>query len=101
MSDAAFLISDSIIDCNISATRLFGISREDLIGRELSDLSPQFQPHGQQSIDAIGTFLAGARTGTPQTFPWVVLKNDRATTNKCYPESTGHYQGALCACSDL
>ncbi len=79
MSDAAFLISDSIIDCNISATRLFGISREDLIGRELSDLSPQFQPHGQQSIDAIGTFLAGARTGTPQTFPWVVLKNDGAT----------------------
>ncbi len=79
MTDAAFLISDSIIDCNISASRLFGISREGLTGLGLSDLSPPHQLDGQQSIDAMGTFLAAARMGKHQTFPWVVLKKDGTT----------------------
>ena len=76
MTDAAFLISDSIIDCNIAATQFFGSSPGDIIGRDLSDLSPPYQPDGKRSIDAAEKLLAAARTGAPQAFPWVVAKKD-------------------------
>ncbi len=83
MSDAAFLISNNIIDCNIAATRLFGSSPGDIVGRGLADLSPPYQPDGKRSIDAAEKFLKAARTGAPQAFLWVVAKKDgtNAETN--------------------
>jgi PAS domain S-box-containing protein len=76
MTEATLLASDRILDCNPAATRLFSCSREDLIGQILPVYSPQHQPDGRPSLDAMQKYLEAARAGTPQTFPWLGTRRD-------------------------
>ena len=49
-NDAIFILKDDkIIECNDRTTVLFGRSREELIGFQPHDFSPEFQPDGNTS----------------------------------------------------
>jgi len=77
-ADAILLVSDRILDCNAAAMRLFAGTREDLIGHDIKDFFPRYQPDGRASADAAREYLEAARE-TPQTFPWVSLRTDGTT----------------------
>ena len=71
-SAAAFLlVSDAkFVDCNERACGLFGLSREQIIGKTPADLSPIMQPDGKSSHEAILMRLEACHDGAPQLFNW-------------------------------
>ncbi|MFA5236884.1 MAG: PAS domain S-box protein [Methanoregula sp.] len=79
ITDAAFLVSDRILDCNAAAIRLFACTREDLIGHDILEYSPLYQPDGKASADAVREYLEAAREGNTQAFPWVNTRRDGTT----------------------
>lgn len=78
-ADATLLVSDRILDCNAAAIRLFAGIREDLIGHDIRDFFPRYQPDGRASADAARGYLEAARGETPQAFPWVAMRRDGTT----------------------
>ena len=78
-AEATLLVNDHIIDCNTAAIRLFASTREDLIGHDIREYSPRYQPDGKASADAAHEYFEAARGGTPQVFPWVVTRRDGTT----------------------
>lgn len=63
---------DRIVDCNPSAMRLFGLSREELLGKTATTLSPELQPSGQTSKHGVEKLMQEAR----MVFDWVHLRSD-------------------------
>lgn len=50
----AILVSrDTVMDCNSRALRLFGASREQILGHHPWDFSPEFQPDGIESREVV------------------------------------------------
>jgi PAS domain S-box-containing protein len=86
-TDATLLVSDRILDCNAAAIRLFAGIREDLIGHDIQDFFPRYQPDGRVSADAAREYLEAARE-TPQTFPWVTMRTDGTTRETCVTLTT-------------
>jgi PAS domain S-box-containing protein len=65
-----------ILECNQSAARLCGHAREDLVGRSLADLNPEFQPDGQPSAEIGAMKRAAALNGDGQRFEWQLRRAD-------------------------
>ena len=59
------------IDCNDNATKLFGLSREDLLRCDPAELSPPAQPDGQPSSAAAAEKIELALEGHAPHFEWV------------------------------
>ena len=72
MTDAALLIGDRdrILGGNTAAARLLGCDRAELAGQDLFAYAPLNQPDGRPSAAAAQQYLAAARSGTSQAFPW-------------------------------
>lgn len=69
--DAIFLmIEDRYIDCNRTALRMFGCTREQVIGETLQRFSPLRQPDGRDSGETAEEMIHAAFSGTPQFFEW-------------------------------
>lgn len=69
--DAIFLLKDNkFIDCNRKALELFECRMEDLIGNDPLLFSPEFQPDGRLSQEAIITNERKVFQGQPQLFEW-------------------------------
>ena len=64
------VIAGVIEDCNDAACRLFGRSREALVGSNALELSPPVQPDGTSSATAATQRLQSALAGLPQWFEW-------------------------------
>lgn len=64
------------IECNEKATEIFGQSRLGLIGRSILDLSPEFQPDGQESSGKARSILDAANAGRHQVFEWTFRRAD-------------------------
>jgi len=65
------LMKDKILDCNKQATRLFSYSKKELIGKDpVKDLSPEKQPHGENSISEGKQYIHKAFEGEIQQFYW-------------------------------
>ncbi len=64
------VIADAIEDCNEAACRLFGRSRDALIGLDPLELSPSSQPDGSRSKFAATRRMESALAGLPQWFEW-------------------------------
>ena len=82
-SDATLLVSDHIIECNEAAIQLFACTRGDLIGHDILEYSPRYQPGGKASADAAREYFEAAHGGKPQAFPWVNTRRDGKTIETC------------------
>jgi PAS domain S-box-containing protein len=70
-TDAILLIENRRIDhANRRATELFGLSRDEMCGRSLDQLSPPTQPGGEVSASDIVARIDRAAGGDPQVFVW-------------------------------
>ncbi|MGH8150051.1 MAG: PAS domain S-box protein, partial [Steroidobacteraceae bacterium] len=93
------------VDANTNAERLFGLSREELLQRGPSDVSPPTQPNGQPSDRRAGYFERALK-GEPQRFEWV----HRDARGRCFicevsllslPSSTRRLvRGSICDISE-
>ena len=76
-TDAIFLIRDNkFIDCNDAALRMYGCTREELIGIYPYAVSPPVQPTGKDSKEEAIKKIAGAYSGAPQFFEWRHCRHD-------------------------
>ncbi|MEQ1831838.1 MAG: ATP-binding protein [Candidatus Eisenbacteria bacterium] len=64
------LAGERFVDCNPSAARMFGLSREELCLRTPFDLSPDTQPDGRTSREAGAEYIHAAIAGRQPLFPW-------------------------------
>ena len=67
------------VDVNEAAVRLYGFSRERLLGMAPWELSPEFQPSGERSREAAEAHLQRAVGGVSQRFEWSHLTGDGHT----------------------
>ncbi len=72
VNDAVILMNGiSFIDCNDKALELFGCSTTDeLLNAKPYELSPEFQPDGQDSKEKAMKYVKVALSGIPQFFEW-------------------------------
>ena len=72
-SEALLIIdvgTQRIVDSNTHAARVFGWPPGQLLGAELEQLNPEFQPDGQRSDVRITEILAEASSGMARAFEW-------------------------------
>ncbi|WP_048191065.1 PAS domain S-box protein [Methanobacterium sp. SMA-27] len=68
---------DKFIECNERALEIYGINREQLIGKtHYSIFSPEIQPNGEISENRAVEYINKALDGYPQHFEWKHLKFD-------------------------
>jgi len=79
--DGILLLTDVVVDCNAQACRLFGCSRQELIGRSPEDLSPTRQQDGRLSAEAVQEHMQAALGGTPQFCPWILKRRNGKTVD--------------------
>ncbi len=65
-----------IVDCNPRTEKVFGRSREEIIGRRPSELSPNTQPDGQFSGIKAENIIREAEEGRLMIFDWVHERPD-------------------------
>ncbi len=62
---------EKIIDCNLKSLQMFSSSsKEELIGLNPADLSPEYQPNGRASKSLVPTHLQNALTNGIDHFEW-------------------------------
>ena len=76
--DAVMLIEgNKIIDCNESTLRIFGYDTlEELLNKNLNDLSPTTQPNGRNSESLVGEKVGSAIWKGLNHFDWVYRKKN-------------------------
>ncbi len=68
---------DVIQSCNPRAAALFGLGREELVGRKVGELSPPVQPDGEASAEKGARLLALVwAEGRPRSFEWTHRAKD-------------------------
>jgi len=79
-NDANLLFADGLwVDCNASAARIFGCTREQIIGAHPSRFSPPTQPDGRSSEEEAVKLINLAYTTGPQFFEWEHCRADGTT----------------------
>ena len=75
-TDAVILMNGEILDCNPAAERLWGLSRDRIIGHDPVEFSPPVQPDGTESKEAAATYNLAAYEWGTQFFFWQYRNND-------------------------
>jgi PAS domain S-box-containing protein len=76
-NDAYITLSNKIcVDCNPRALKLFRCSRNDLIGKTLSDISIETQADNSNSHEKIKQIIKNVIFGFPEEFDWIYKKYD-------------------------
>jgi PAS domain S-box-containing protein len=77
-NDAIFIMRDyTFIECNSKTLKMYGCSRDQIIGKPPSYFSPEFQPDGRNSLDKAVEKMQAALNGNPQIFEWLHCRLDR------------------------
>jgi PAS domain S-box-containing protein len=75
--EAIFLANrGTFVDCNEKTMEMFGVTRDQVIGRTFIDFSPSTQPDKQESFEAGMERIERALKGEPQHFYWQHIKKD-------------------------
>jgi PAS domain S-box-containing protein len=78
--EAILLFVDGVwVDCNNRALKLFGCSREEIIGANPNKFSPPMQPDGLSSEEEAIKKINRAFAGEPQYFEWKHCRADATT----------------------
>jgi len=81
-NDGIFLLDETgFIDCNQVGSEMYGIPKEQLMGRSLVDLSPERQPDGRLSTKEIASTIDTVMRGGPQRLEWQSLRGDGTPFN--------------------
>jgi PAS domain S-box-containing protein len=76
-NDGIFLSDETgFVDCNQRGADMYGLPKEDVIGRHPADLSPERQPDGRLSSEVASEKILAALKGQPQWFQWQYLRSD-------------------------
>jgi two-component system, sensor histidine kinase and response regulator len=67
------------LDCNRRAAEMFGLTREEVLGRSPAEMSPERQADGRLSSELAAEKIAAAFSGEPQCFEWQSLRQDGST----------------------
>ncbi|MFW5799422.1 MAG: PAS domain S-box protein, partial [Spirochaetota bacterium] len=71
-NDGIFIIKNNkIIDCNNKITKLFGYSKDKIIGNTPYNLSPKYQINGNDSKSEAVKYINKVLEGKPQHFEWL------------------------------
>jgi len=78
VANDAILLSHELhyVECNEKASEIFGLSRYNIIGRSMLDLSPDLQPNGESSSELMNTIFSRANSGEQQFFEWTFQRKD-------------------------
>lgn len=75
--DGIFILNaGGFTDCNEKGAAMYGLAREQIIGRSPAALAPERQPDGRLSGEFAGERIAAVMGGGPQTFEWQALRAD-------------------------
>lgn len=68
----AFLIVEGtrFVDCNEKALKVFGCTRDQLIGKTPAEFSPPIQPDGEATREKMIRIIRDLEAGRPQSFEW-------------------------------
>ncbi|MFA6314309.1 MAG: ATP-binding protein [Sterolibacterium sp.] len=76
-NDGIFLQdSKGFVDCNRRGAQMYGLTREQIIGRSPASLCPERQPDGRLSSDVAAEKIEAALNGKPQYFEWQPMRAD-------------------------
>jgi len=76
-SDAIFILEEQIcVDCNPAALKIFGRTREQMLGCAPYRFSPPQQPDGEDSLEKARRLITRALEGQNPVFDWVHLRGD-------------------------
>jgi PAS domain S-box-containing protein len=64
------------IDCNVMAEKIFGLSKEEIIGKEPFILSPKYQPDGMSSQEKAMELIDKTLSGESTNFVWEHVRGD-------------------------
>ncbi len=78
VANDAILLSKGFqyLECNEKAVEMFGFPREEVIGMNMLDFSPEFQPNGGESMRMADKIIEIANAGEQQFFEWTFLRCD-------------------------
>jgi PAS domain S-box-containing protein len=80
--DAIFIMDGTtFLDCNSSTLRIYGCTRDQIIGHTPVEFSPEQQPDGRLSVEKAQEKIALALARQPQSFEWVHLHVDGTPFN--------------------
>lgn len=65
-----------VVDFNLAALQLFGVSREQITGLRFQDLCPPQQPDGRDSSATAGEYARRAAGGESVRYQWRFLRRD-------------------------
>ena len=76
-NDGIFILDKTgFVDCNEKGASMYGLRKEDVIGRSPAEFSPTKQPDGRLSADVAEEEVLAAFNGKPQNFEWKALRAD-------------------------
>lgn len=78
VANDAFMITQGskCIECNQKAIELFEITKADLIGKQILELSPVNQLDGTSSASKLESIISASLNGEQQGFRWSFVKSD-------------------------
>jgi two-component system cell cycle sensor histidine kinase/response regulator CckA len=76
-NDGIFILGETgFLDCNRKGAEMYGLPKEQIIGRSPVEFSPERQLDGRLSSHAAAERIRGAMNGIPQMFEWQSLRAD-------------------------
>jgi len=81
-NDSIFIIKENrFVDCNNRALEIFGREKENIVGAQIENFAPEYQPDGRRSTDAIREYVRRAYEGESLSFAWQYLAADGTHRN--------------------
>jgi len=75
--DGIILLKDgAVVDCNERGLKMFDRTREEMLGAQLDEFSPELQPNGAVSAVSGREMYDGVAMGSTQAFEWLFVRKD-------------------------